>query len=71
LRVIDGVNGTSFAVWAPHAQRVSVVEIQPLGRALSPMRSLGASGVWEIFIPQLGEGTLYKYESKTFTEQSC
>jgi len=65
LRVIDGVPGTSFAVWAPNAQRVSVVgAFNNWDGRYHSMRSLGASGVWEIFIPNLGEGTLYKYEIK-------
>ncbi len=65
LKVIDGVAGTSFAVWAPNAQRVSVVGAFNNwdGRAHA-MRSLGASGVWEIFIPGVLEGALYKYEIK-------
>jgi 1,4-alpha-glucan branching enzyme len=65
LRTIDGVPGTSFAVWAPNAQRVSVVGDFNLwdGRRHS-MRSLGASGVWEIFIPGIGEGAHYKFEVK-------
>jgi 1,4-alpha-glucan branching enzyme len=65
LRVIDGVPGVSFAVWAPNAQRVSVVGIfNGWDGRYSPMRLLGSSGVWELFIPSLGEGTLYKYEIK-------
>src|SRR5439155_7646144 len=63
LRVIDGVAGTSFAVWAPGARRVSVVgDFNSWDGRFHPMRSLGASGVWELFIPELGEGTLYKFE---------
>ncbi len=63
LRVIDGVAGASFAVWAPNAQRVSVVgEFNHWDGRYHPMRSLGASGVWELFVPGLGEGALYKYE---------
>ena len=63
LRVIDGVPGTSFAVWAPNAQRVSVVgEFNRWDGRKHAMRLLGVSGVWEIFIPGIGEGTLYKYE---------
>ena len=62
-RVIDGVEGTSFAVWAPNARRVSV--IGPFngwdGRA-HPMRLMGGSGVFEIFIPGVQPGDLYKYE---------
>ncbi len=63
LRVIDGVPGTSFAVWAPNAQRVSVVgSFNNWDGRAHPMRLLGASGVWELFIPGIGEGALYKYE---------
>ncbi len=62
-RVIDGVAGTGFAVWAPNARRVSVVSTcnQWDGR-IHPMRMLGSSGVWELFIPGVGEGTLYQFE---------
>jgi 1,4-alpha-glucan branching enzyme len=63
LRVIDGVHGTSFAVWAPNAKRVSVVgDFNQWDGRLHPMRLLGASGVWEIFIPGVGVGTHYKFE---------
>jgi len=63
LRVIDGTPGTSFAVWAPNARRVSVVgEFNAWDGRCHPMRTLGSSGVWELFVPGLGEGTLYKYE---------
>jgi len=63
LRTIDGVDGTSFAVWAPNAQRVSVVgDFNTWDGRCHPMRSLGASGVWEIFVPGVGQGTHYKYE---------
>jgi 1,4-alpha-glucan branching enzyme len=62
-RVMDGVEGIAFAVWAPNAQRVSVVGdfCQWDGR-LFPMRLLGASGVFELFIPEIKPGTLYKFE---------
>jgi 1,4-alpha-glucan branching enzyme len=63
LRVIDGVPGVSFAVWAPNARRVSVVgEFNRWDGHCHTLRLLGSSGVWEIFVPGLGEGTLYKYE---------
>jgi 1,4-alpha-glucan branching enzyme len=63
LRTIDGVPGTSFAVWAPNAQRVSVVgDFNSWDGRRNPMRSLGSSGVWEIFIPGIGEGAHYKFE---------
>jgi len=65
LRVIDGVAGTSFAVWAPNAQRVSVTgPFNNWDGRVHALRLLGSSGIWEIFIPGLGEGTLYKYEIK-------
>ncbi len=62
-RTIDGVAGVQFALWAPNAERVSVVGPFNLwdGRR-HPMRSRGASGVWELFIPGIGAGTLYKFE---------
>ena len=59
----EGVAGTRFAVWAPNATRVSVVGSFNLwdGRR-HPMRKRGATGVWETFIPAVGEGLAYKYE---------
>jgi 1,4-alpha-glucan branching enzyme len=67
LRVIDGVPGVSFAVWAPNARRVSVVgDFNGWDGRYHPMRNLGASGVWELFVPGLGDGTLYKYEIHDF-----
>ncbi len=63
LRVIDGVAGTSFAVWAPNAQRVSVVgDFNNWDGRCHTMRLLDASGVWEIFIPGVGQGAHYKFE---------
>ena len=66
LREIDGVAGVSFAVWAPSAKRVSVVgAFNRWDGRLFPMRQMGASGIWELFVPGLGPGALYKYEIKT------
>jgi 1,4-alpha-glucan branching enzyme len=63
LRTIDGVAGTSFAVWAPNAQRVSVVgDFNGWDGRFHAMRMLGASGVWEIFVPGVGQGAHYKFE---------
>lgn len=57
------IRGVSFAVWAPNAQGVRVVgDFNYWDGTATPMRSLGASGVWEIFIPEIGDGTRYKYE---------
>ena len=65
-KTIDGVEGVLFAVWAPCAMRVSVVGDFNLwdGRR-HQMQKLGDSGVFELFIPGLGKGTIYKYEVKT------
>ena len=60
---VDGVAGVLFAVWAPNAQRVSVVgDFNRWDGRCHPMRVRGGSGVWELFIPDLPPGTLYKYE---------
>lgn len=65
LREHEGVVGASFAVWAPSAKRVSVVgDFNHWDGRYHPMRALGSSGVWEIFIPGLTEGQKYKYEIK-------
>ena len=62
-RVHDGMAGVSFAVWAPNARAVRVVGDWNFwdGR-LHPMRTLGSSGVWELFIPGVNAGARYKYE---------
>ncbi len=66
LREMDGVSGVSFAVWAPNAKRISVVgDFNNWDGRLFPMRQMGASGIWELFVPGLKAGTLYKYEIKT------
>ncbi|HEU4563817.1 MAG TPA: 1,4-alpha-glucan branching protein GlgB, partial [Gemmatimonadaceae bacterium] len=65
-RTIGGVEGVSFAVWAPNATRVSVVgDWCNWDGRLFPMRLLGASGVWELFIPDVRPGALYKFELRT------
>jgi len=64
-RVIEheGVRGTAFAVWAPNARGVRVVgDASGWDDRLHPMRSLGGSGVWELFLPGVAEGTRYKFQ---------
>jgi len=61
-RKLGEVPGVAFAVWAPSASRVSVVgNFNGWDTRYHPMRPLGASGVWELFVPGLGEGELYKF----------
>ncbi len=56
------VTGTSFAVWAPNARGVRVVgDVNGWDGRLHPMRSLGSSGVWELFLPGVGVGAQYKF----------
>jgi 1,4-alpha-glucan branching enzyme len=63
---IDGTSGIHFAVWAPNARWVSVVgNFNHWDGRRHQMRVVGSSGVWEIFVPDLGAGELYKYEIKT------
>lgn len=64
--VIAGVDGVRFAVWAPNARRVSVVgDFNEWDGRRHPMRLHPGAGVWEIFLPGVGEGALYKFEIKT------
>jgi len=59
----EGVPGTHFAVWAPNARRVSVVgDFNAWDGRRHPMRRRGTTGVWELFLPGIGEGAVYKYE---------
>ena len=65
-RTLDGVEGVSFAVWAPNALRVSVVgSFNQWDGRLYPMRRMGGSGLWEIFLPGVKKFDLYKFELKT------
>lgn len=60
---IDGVEGTYFAVWAPCAKAVSVVgDFNHWQGIAHPMRFLEAAGIYELFIPEVGIGDIYKYE---------
>jgi len=66
LMEISGARGVGFAVWAPNARRVSVVgDFNQWDGRRHPMRIRGGTGVWELFVPDLGEGSVYKYEIKS------
>ncbi len=65
-RVEAGTPGTAFAVLAPNARSVALVgDFNRWDGRLFPMRSLGSSGVWELFVPGIGAGALYKFEIRT------
>ncbi len=65
VKTIDGVRGTSFAIWAPNALRVSVVgDFNNWDGRINQMRRLSDSGVFEIFIPGVKASDAYKYELK-------
>ncbi|MGI8664296.1 MAG: 1,4-alpha-glucan branching protein GlgB [Acidimicrobiales bacterium] len=62
-RVHEGVEGTAFAVWAPAARAVRVVgDFNLWDGRIHPMRQMGSSGVWELFVPGVGAGAKYKLE---------
>ncbi len=62
----QGVDGTAFAVWAPNAEGVSVVgDFNGWDGRVHQMRSMGASGVWELFVPGVTDGARYKFELRT------
>ena len=66
VRELEGVRGTSFAVWAPAARSVSVVgDFNYWDGRMHPMRSLGSSGIWEVFLPGVDAGARYKFEILT------
>src|SRR5213593_3731120 len=68
--VLDGVTGVAFAVWAPSARRVSVVgDFNDWDGRSHPMRLHPANGIWEIFVPGLGEGERYKFEIRGHSVQ--
>lgn len=62
----QGISGVRFAVWAPSAKRVSLIaDFNYFDGRANPMRSMGSSGIWELFVPGLKEGEKYKFEVKT------
>lgn len=63
---VDGTEGTRFAVWAPNAEYVSVLgDFNGWDTAANPLGNLGDSGIWEGFVPGVGNGALYKYWVKS------
>jgi len=70
VRELGGISGTAFAVWAPNARSVAVVgDFNSWDGRLHPMRSLGSSGIWELFVPDVQEGAKYKFEVRTQSGQ--
>ena len=68
LRMVGDAAGVYFAVWAPNAQRVSVVgDFNNWDGRVNPMRKLLDAGVWELFLPSITEGAHYKFEIRTQT----
>jgi 1,4-alpha-glucan branching enzyme len=58
----DGTAGTQFAVWAPNAERVSVIgDFNGWDNNANPMTAVGASGIWQAFVPDVSKGAHYKY----------
>ncbi|MGB4068984.1 MAG: 1,4-alpha-glucan branching protein GlgB [Nitrospira sp.] len=66
IRTVQGVPGVHFVLWAPNATRVSVIgDFNGWNGLCHPMASRGSTGLWELFMPDLPEGTLYKYEIRS------
>ena len=62
-RTLQGIRGVKFAVWAPNAEGVSLIaDFNHFDGRLYPMRSMGSSGIWELFVPGIGAGEKYKFE---------
>jgi 1,4-alpha-glucan branching enzyme len=66
LTTVEGIAGTSFAVWAPNAERVMVMgDFNGWDKERHALRPLGPSGVWQGFIPGVGQGAVYKYHLRS------
>ncbi|MBW3619437.1 MAG: 1,4-alpha-glucan branching protein GlgB [Actinobacteria bacterium] len=66
LRTVDGVDGAHFAVWAPNAETVSVIgDFNGWDKTSHPMAARGSSGIWELFVPQVGQGDTYKFHIRS------
>jgi 1,4-alpha-glucan branching enzyme len=65
MAAVDGTEGVSFAVWAPNADAVSVIgDFNRWDALATPLHARRSSGIWEGFVPGLGQGTIYKYSIK-------
>ena len=65
-RTVNGSTGVHFAVWAPNADRVSVIgDFNGWGGRANPMRTIGSSGIWETFAPNVADGQRYKFEIRS------
>lgn len=70
IRIVKGIKGVNFAVWAPNAKKVSVIgDFNKWDGEKHLLENRGSSGVWEIFIPHLKKGELYKYQILTPDDQ--
>lgn len=68
LAICEGIQGVKFTVWAPSASAVSLVaDFNYWDGRVNPMRSLGGSGIWELFVPGLKTGEKYKFEIRSQT----
>jgi 1,4-alpha-glucan branching enzyme len=66
LARVDGQEGVVFGVWAPNAESVSVIgDFNGWNKASHPLRSPGTSGIWQGFVPKLGQGAVYKYHVRS------
>jgi 1,4-alpha-glucan branching enzyme len=71
VRTVNGVPGVHFVVWAPNALRMSVVgDFNRWDGRCHQMTNRGATGLWELFIPDLPEGTIYKYEVRARNQEA-
>ncbi|HUG83201.1 MAG TPA: 1,4-alpha-glucan branching protein GlgB, partial [Euzebya sp.] len=62
-RTLEGISGIAFALWAPNARAVRIIgDFNSWHGRLHPMRSLGSSGIWELFLPDVQDGAYYKYQ---------
>ncbi len=67
---VEGERGVHFAVWAPNAKKVSVIgDFNSWNAGTHSMYPLGQSGIWETFVPGIGQGSIYKFEIKSKTDR--